>query len=269
MFKDSYDFVSRAIDKISLEKEFISKKRTFWVCYGSFILNLQNEKSDLDLLYVHSETNQPSRVESHYEAHPITIYSISSGDFVDDGNKKRFGGYFSGKVLNPYVIFSKKEENINLLLKTAGEFIADFAADIGSRRISKISTPANLVADTILARFQLCPWYANYFTRYYTHPDFAKLWKRMEEIIPYSLVIAKKVIPNKNGFIYINQSDKDVIHADLVKSIARFWSVGNCFHGSPYFLDNYIEKSKQYSGGKKKLKQMISFIEEKAGLSSI
>lgn len=268
MSQDSYDFVSRAINKVSLEKEFVSRERAFWVCYGSFVLNLQNEKSDLDLLYVHPEINPPSRIESEYETHPITIYSLSSGDFVDDGNQKRFGGYFSGKVLNPYIVISEEEGNTNLILKTAGEFIADFAADIGSRRASKLSTPANLVADTVLARFQLCPWYVNYFMRYYTHQDFAELWKRMEEVIPLSLVAAQKIIPYKDGFIYVDPPNKDNVHIDLVKSIARFWSIGNYLHNSLHFLDSYIKKSEQYRAGVEALKQMTSFVEEKAGLSN-
>ena len=269
MSQDSCDFVSRAINKISLEKEFVSRDRAFWVCYGSFVLNLQNEKSDLDLLYVHTETNPPSRIESNYETHPITIYSLSSGDLMDDGNQKRFGGYFSGKVLNPYIVISKDEKNdANLVLRVAGKFISGFAADIGKQRRSKLSTQANLVADTILARFRLCPWYSNYFMRYYTHPDFAKLWTRMEEVIPLSLIAANKIAPQKNGFVYIDPLSEDDVHVNLVRSIAKFWSIGSYLHNSPHFLDDYIKKSEQYCDDTEALKQMMSFVEEKAGLSN-
>ena len=264
--QSSYDFISRAINKISLENEFVSREEGFWVCYGSFVLNLQSEKSDLDLLYVHSGTNPVSRIGSDFEKHPVTIYSLSKDDFIDDGSQKRFGGYFSGKVLNPYIVISEKEDDADLVLRVAGEFIADFAAAIGGQRRSKPSTPANLVADTVLARFQLCPWYSNYFMRYYTYPNFSGLWKRMEEVIPLSLIAAKKVASNKNGFIYIDPPGKNSVHVDFVKSIAKFWSIGSHLHNSPHFLDTYIQKSKQYCSNRKALKQMILFVKEKAQL---
>lgn len=262
----SHDFISRALNKLSLEKQFEHGDQYFWVCYGSFVLNMQNEKSDLDLLYVHDRNTPIARIQAEFEGHPVTLYTLNRVDFLEDGDKKKYGGYFSGKILNPHIVISEDDEDSHLALKVAGEFIADFAAAIGKQRQNKVSSSTNLVADTILARFLICPWYANYFMRYYTHTDFAKLWKKMEETIPAALVNTGKVSIHKNGFAYVNIPSSEDFHSELIKSVARFWSIGSYLHNSPRFLDIYIHKSRQYCDNPGALEQMKYYIRKKAEL---
>lgn len=262
----SYDFISRTLDKLSLERQFEHGEKCFWVCYGSYVLNMQNEKSDLDLLYVHDRDIPVARIQAEFEGHPVTLYTLNRDDFLEDGDKKKYGGYFSGKVLNPHIIISKDDTDSDLALRVASEFIADFAATIGKQRQNRVSSSTNLVADTILARFLICPWYANYFMRYYTHPDFAKLLKKMEEIIPAALVNTGKVSIHKNGFAYVSFPSDEGFQIDLIKSVARFWSIGSYLHNSPHFLDIYIQKSRQYCDDPDAVEQMKLYIRRKVEL---
>jgi len=268
MTAESSDFVTRALVDLVTEVGAKEGDGSFWVCYGSFVLNQQTPESDLDLLYIHSQTAPVRRIQSSFEGHPVTVYSLKRNDFARDGEQRMFGGYFGGKVLNPCVVLQATEEDKELVLRTAGEFIAPFASAMALRQNRKKTTRANLVADSVLARFHLCPWYRSYFLRYYIDPDFSKLWNRMEEVVSSAFMKAGVVVQDGGSLEYCRTPSDAELHTEIIKAVARFWALGSCLHGSlPDFPDYYMQKSEQFiaqRGLHDRCDEMLKFLEQKA-----
>ncbi len=247
MCQENFDFVARALTYLAGEVGARENDESFWVCYGSFVLNQQTPESDLDLLYIHNQQLPVRRFQLSFEGHPVTVYSLNKNDFASDGEQKLFGGYFGGKVLNPYTMFLASQEDQNLIAKVGGAFIGPFAAAMARQQEREIATRANLVADSVLARFYLCPWYRSYFLCYYISPIFSQLWERMKEAIPLSLVEAGVVTRDSNGFRYYRILSDEELHEETIKAVARFWALGSCLHGGmPDFPTYYIQKAEQF-----------------------
>lgn len=243
----------------------------FWVVYGSFILNSQTARSDVDCLFIHTAQQAPARVQSHFEGRPVTIYTINRNDFANDGIDRRYGGYFAGKPLNPHVIFSSKPEDRDLVLRTAGGFIAPFAAYVSRRGQGFQARAGNILADTVQARFRLCPWYKSYFLRYVVHPEFPALWEHMKEVVLRGLTLSGMVVPNATGshFKYADDAlvllhkhgnriaeyctsiDGELVEQffeiEIIRMAGLFWSMGACLHGGqPDFLSRYRAAALSY-----------------------
>lgn len=248
IMQDNFNFVERAIRHLAVEIGAEGEEDgSFWVCYGSFVLNRQTSESDLDLLCIHNRSVSIRRIQSSFEGYPVTVYSLCKNDFASDGEARLFGGYFSGKVLNPYVAFLATQEDEDFIMKAAGQFIGYFAAVMAEQQGRRNATRTNLVADSVLARFHLCPWYQSYFLRYYTASNFSELWRHMEEVIPLMFVKAKAVIQNGSVFEYQRIPSKTELHMESIKVIARFWALGSCLHGQlPDFPNYYIQKTEQF-----------------------
>lgn len=247
MSKESSSFIAKALLRLAEEVRAEDSSRGFWVCYGSFVLNQQTPESDLDLLYIHNRPATVQRIQSFFEGRPVTVYTLSRNDFISDGKQLLFGGYFSGKALNPYSTFLASQEDEDMVAEVSGAFIGPFAARIAKALERDIATRANLVADSVLARFHLCPWYRSYFLRYYITPVFPQLWARMEEVIPSSLVKAGIVAEVGNGFRYCCTLSDNKCHEKVIMAVARFWALGSCLHGGmPDFPSFYMQKAEQF-----------------------
>lgn len=157
MDQGNFDFVARAIARLADEVGVEEGDGSFWVCYGSFVLNQQNTQSDLDLLCIHTLPNAVRRIQSSFEGYPVTIYSLNRNDFVSDGRQRTSGGYFSGKVLNPHVMFLTSQKDRDLVAEVGGAFIGPFSAAMAAKRKRSVAISESLVADSVLARFHLCP----------------------------------------------------------------------------------------------------------------
>jgi len=268
MSQENSDFVARALTYLAGEVGVRENDESFWVCYGSFVLNQQTPESDLDLLYIHNQQLPVRRFQSSFEGYPVTVYSLSRNNFVSDGEQKLFGGYFGGKVLNPYVTFLTSREDQNLVTRVGGAFIGPFAAAMAKRQGREIATQANLVADSVLARFHLCPWYRSYFLRYYIAPIFPQLWERMEEVIPLSLVEAGVVVQDNNGFHYSHFLSDEELHEETIRAVTHFWALGSCLHGSmPDFPAYYIQKAEQFirdDNLESRCKEMLQFLRKQS-----
>lgn len=269
MNQQSMGFVSCALPHLLAETGIGDDPLNFWVCYGSFVLNQQTPQSDLDLLLVHQIPSSPIRVQARYKDHPVTIYSLPQREFMADGNQRRYGGYFSGKLLNPFVVLSGSQESSNISNKVMGGFIGEFAATIAKEHGRKIGNRSNIVADCVLAYLRLCPHYKAYFLRYYISQNFEAIWQHMKIVIPEALVqaaIMKKISENK--FEYLSVLSPEEFHLQLMTSVARFWSFGSCCHGcNANFPDFYFQKAIGYiesAGLEERCLEMLIFLEQKA-----
>jgi hypothetical protein len=258
-------------DAVACYKKEVGAKEgdgSFWVVYGSFALTEQHPGSDMDVLFVHNQTGRPpARIQSAFQQYPVTIYSISRIDLESDGEARRFGGYFSLKLLNPFVTLGAQNGDLEWLLKIAGGFIGPFARDASGGR--EFSSPTNLLADSVLARLHLCPWYHSYFVRYFHSLSFPDLWRQMQEVVLLALEVSGQVKKTEGGYQYTDHSSSEDLHKETFKVVARFWSLGSCLHSSqPGFPDFYIKKSEQNLeaiGGDNALAALLQFLEtEKA-----
>jgi len=202
MSQENFDFVARALTCLAIEVGVKEGDGSFWVCYGSFVLNQQTPESDLDLLCIHTKLTAVRRIQSSFEGHPVTIYSLNRNDFASDGDQKIFGGYFGGKILNPHVMFGTSQKDQDMMVDVGGAFIGPFASAMAKKQKRDVATGTNLAADSVLARFHLCPWYRSYFLRYYASPIFPKLWERMAEVITLSFLKAGMVAQSGTDFRY-------------------------------------------------------------------
>lgn len=264
MSRENFNFVARATAHLASEISVKGKGKGFWVCYGSFVLNQQTPESDLDLLYIHTQQTAVRRLQSSFEGYPVTIYLLSKNDFVSDGRQRTFGGYFSGKVLNPHVMFLASQKDKGMVAEVGGAFIGSFAAAMAAKQGRDIATKANIAADSVLARFQLCPWYQSYFLRYYIFPDFQRLWRRMAEIITLSFLKERIIARSGNGFRYRYTPSEEWLQENTLAAVARFWALGSSLHGGmPDFPAFYIQKAKQYiksNNLENRLEEMLCFL---------
>jgi hypothetical protein len=232
------EFLRRATSHLS--KEFGWESHAgFWVCYGSFVTNQQVTESDIDLLYVQShEFGTPERASSRFEGHPVTLYRMCKRDYASDGTGRNYGGYFAGKALNPFTADS------NLVLRTCGGFIGDWAAAIGRRRTGQTATSANITADVMLARLQICPWLRSYGAKWFAAPSFPRLWFNMCDFVPAALAASGHVIRTEGGYSYAAPTiPRDMLQEARVRAIARFWSLGSALHGNDLdFSEKYVRK---------------------------
>lgn len=237
-----------------------------WVVYGSLVTNKLHEHSDIDLLFIHDSVGTPRRVQATYVGRPVTIYVVPLHDFQEDGLNRRYGGYFSGKVLNPF-LHSGKLLTTDSLLKVGAEFIGIFAAAQAAKRHMHYATPDALVADMILAFVALCPPYASYFLRYFISDQFHAIWESMKELIPQGFLDAGIVhrLPD-NLFEYQHLPPAEEVHRYKVLSIARFWAFGTHCHGSYRFPDYYTEKAESFIVQNRlqdSLRAMEAFLQDK------
>lgn len=264
MSQANFDSVQRAIVCLANEVGMKEGDGSFWICYGSFVLNQQTSESDLDLLCIHTLQRPVQRIQSSFEGHPVTIYSLNRNDFVSDGRQKTFGGYFGGKVLNPHVMFLASQKDRGMIAEVGGAFIGPFSAAMAARRGRSFATGANLVADSVLARFHLCPWYRSYFLRYFISTNFQQLWERMTEVTIQSFLKAGIVTQNGNEFRYQHTPTEEDLHESTLAVAARFWALGSSLHdGMPDFPAFYMQKAEQYvrdKGMEDRLEEMIHFL---------
>lgn len=249
MTDNSNEILRRALPLLVTEINVMQSESDYWICYGSLLLGLQNNQSDIDLLYIHHDPHQqPSRIQSSFEEWPVTIYALNESDFKADGEQRKYGGYFSGKVINPHAVLGGHTDSVQATLKVAGGFIGQFAASLSRRRGREIASPGNIAADCFLAFLHLCPWYRAYFMRYFVDPRFADIWQTLQASVTTSLVLAKEVTKLSPGYFeYQNPLDEAQFHIEMIKVVARFWAVGACFHGGRIdFPDYYFEKSEQF-----------------------
>lgn len=260
MSDESYRFVLRATRSLSRHTVDQGKDGGYWVNYGSFVINTQQPSSDIDLLYVHQNSEPVSRMSASFEGHPVTIYQLSENDLLNDGEIAKFGGYFSGKLLNPFVILSEDHRHNEVALRSAGSFIGPHTV----HQTAEVHTPARVVKDTVLARLKLCPWYDSYFLRYYTHPGFAIIWEVMVNAVCLSLETSGHIRIDKSGYRYVRVYSEQELHERSVAAIARFWSLGSCLHSSmPDFPDFYMKKARQHvetNQLKGRLEEMMKFL---------
>lgn len=247
MNERSTDFVRRSIDHLLSKIGRSADEDGFWMCYGSFVLNQQTEHSDLDLLYIHKNEDSVQRLQFQFEGYPVTVYSVSEKDFASDGIERRYGGYFAGKVLNPNVLFYATEADRDLLLRTSAEFIAPFSAAMADKIKRIQSTSENVLADSVLARLQYCPWYRSYFVRYYMHPEFRQIWSCMKELLVEGLVKANVVTVTGDLIQYKAALSESKLHIETLKIVARFWGVGSSLHSNMLdFPSQYMHDCEQH-----------------------
>ena len=265
MSQRNLDFVSQAIACLANEVGVEESDGSFWVCYGSFVLNQQTTESDLDLLCIHTLPSAVRRVQSSFGGYPVTIYSLNRNDFVSDGEQRTFGGYFGGKVLNPHVMFLASQKDRDLVAEVGGAFIGPFSAAMVGKQRRVSATSENLAADSVLARFHLCPWFRSYFLRYYIFSSFQQLWIKMTEAITLSFLKAGIVTQNGNEFCYRHIPSEKELHESTLAAAARFWALGSSLHGGmPDFPAFYIQKAEQYvrdNSLEDRLEKMIHFLQ--------
>jgi len=261
----TYAFLQEALVKLAFSVS--DHSQGTWVVYGSFATEQYKDGSDIDLLYLHHDDTPPTRIKAEYRSYPVTIYSLSQKTFEQDGIERRSGGFFTAKLLNPHIIFSRSEKVHNLIHKTVGSFIGSFAIARITPMAAQPITSQQINAAIVNAYIKICPPYQYYFLRYFGSPTFETLWELMTNVNSKALQLAGFVTtdghedqPRWNSMV----QDDTLTWMEFIQCVARFWSMAACLHdSSPSFPDYYQEKA--ISGSRdnlERLSEMLDFLEQ-------
>lgn len=269
--KEGEAWIERAISDIPQRNSLWQKAPNgYWVCYGSFATNSFNEKSDIDLLYVHMKDDlSSSRVQEYVLGRPVTVYALSEKDLSRDGKDALYGGYYAGKLLNPFAVFKGTEKSFSVLASVVAGFIAPFAAQQRKQLGIEAPSPSAVYADCIKGYLSICPWYQNYFLRLMSLSNFLNVWDKMSRFTTTALERNNSIEKAGDIYIYRENLSNYVSQEEILKRSARFWSLGAIFHGQDSsFVDFYIEKSigsMHSSDIKGEITRMRNFLNQEQG----
>lgn len=249
--------------------------KAIWICFGSFVINTQKKDSDLDLMCISDSFNKPVRYVFQYKKLVVHMYVIPTKNFLDDGQKRLYGGYFAGKLLNPYILLYGNKKLEGLIVKSAGEFIGEFAGFIGNMSKNKSYSKNQITAQAFIALLTIFPSFGSYLLGYFLSPNFPMLWGALCDNTIIILKSASIIANHGSRFTYLKRfKDYGAFHEERMKSAARHWSFGAVCHGNDYtFQDQLYRKAKnrmdKIDPKRNKYKEMILFLKKESGLRGV
>lgn len=219
-----------------------------WVFYGSAPLGDRNTASDVDVMLLHGGSGiSPHRRSAWLDSTPVTIYILAHRDLEEDGENRRFGGYFSLKLFSPFV--SDIPENSHLLAGSAAHFLGPFSASVGMRS-SRASSSDQLLADAYLAFIDLYPDFASYFVRLaQDEARLARVWRHQRRVHVSALRDARYIAQTESGqWKYTGSNKISDVARERSRCVARFWALGAvCHEADPGFPDFYFRKTESHA----------------------
>lgn len=268
-------FIKQVIKKLSPKMEIEEYKNVLWLVFGSYVINMNKSGSDLDIIGIHDNFLKNKRVVHNFKNIPIHITLTNIKTLKDDGEKRLFGGYFSGKVINPHIFFYGNPISKNEAIYHSGKFIAPLAGYLGKLSHFSLFTDSQLTALVFIAYLSTDPSFDSYFLNYFSSPNFPKIWKSLCKITISMLKIAKEITPKKNKYVFINKfNDYKSFHSERMKISARHWSYGTVCHNNDHKFQDKIfskaeKKMKNIDPSGTKYQEMILFLKQQSGLNEI
>lgn len=273
--RKNWELVISAIQNIS--DKGIGTDKSLWVIYGSYVINAQKQGSDLDLLCVDDIFDRSQRVVENYDGVPIHLTCMPISELAKDGRDRRYGGYFTGKIINPHILYGGSDQLKRLANRAAGEFIGELAGYIaGLTKKSEGFSAEEITAQVYVAYMSTDPWFDSYFLSYFCAPDFGRVWKHMVKDVMEILLTSNLIYKARSGgYRYKTYFDNyKYFHKERMSVAARHWSFGVTCHGNNLnFYNEIVDKAKfrikKLDPTGKIYIRMVSFLESNSGLKTI
>lgn len=269
------NFVKEVIKHLSNELQLDDYKKVLWLVFGSYVINLNKWGSDLDIIAIHDLFKENIRSVYNFKNVPIHFTGINMKTLKADGEKRFYGSYFSGKVINPHIFLYGDAELKNIALYHAGKFIAPLAGFLSGLTKSDSFTASQATSLVFIAYLSTDPSFDSYFLNYFISPKFERIWKALCDSTVQMLITSESIVTKKGKYVFIEKyPDYKSFHSERMKIAARHWSYGAVCHGSdPKFQDMIFtkaeEKMRKIDPTGKKYSDMVLFLKEQSGLSEI
>jgi predicted nucleotidyltransferase len=261
------------LDVIKLIKKedcLFQEKKSTWVLIGSYVINQETEDSDIDLLFIHSNTKF-LRFKKEFLGINVSVCAVPLKFLKEDGEKRKYGGYFSAKCLNPFEIFYEDTNIVEEIYKSAGSFIGKLAGYIALQQDKDSFTADEVTAQVFSAYISLHSGYISYFLSYFTSPIFEAIWAELKEKTMKSLTKASVIqqTEDTNRYIYIKTYESfEEYHNKRLEASSFHWSFGSIVHNSdpdfPYwYYKNAETKINSLDPEGSELERLKMFISEK------
>lgn len=263
--------ISYLSNKLNL-KEF---KQALWIVFGSYVINMNSADSDLDIISVHDTFTESDRSIYEYKNVPIHFTKINMSVLEDDGEKRLYGSYFSGKIINPHIFLYGNEELKNKALYHAGKFIAPLAGYLSELTGLSSLTLSQVASLVFIAYLSIDPSFDSYFLNYFVSPNFNNIWTALCKSTINMLNISNSLIPSKGKYVFKEKfSNYKSFHSERMKISARHWSYGAVCHSGNHKFQDIIfskaeQKMKKIDPSGKKYRDMVAFLKKHSGLSEI
>ena len=268
-------FIEKVVNKLSSKLKIKDPKEILWLVYGSYVINMNNEKSDLDIIGIHNSFTKKKRTVLDYKNVPIHLSTITMQDLKEDGESRLYGSYFTGKIINPHIFLYGNTKLKNEAIYHAGKFIGPLVGYLGYLTSEKSYLPSQITSLVFIAYFSIGPSFDQVFLGYYISPEFNKIWECLCQQTILMLKTAKVIKPINNKYIFTQRfTNYKKFHFERMKIAARHWSYGVFCHEGDYKFPDWLfskaeEKMKKADPTGKKYKEMIVFLKRQSGLSSI
>ncbi|EKD85842.1 MAG: hypothetical protein ACD_37C00596G0007 [uncultured bacterium] len=268
-------FINKVIEFLHKELEIYKQDPVLWIANGSYVINRNNEKSDLDLIVVHDSFAGGKRFIYEYQNVPVHVTEINMQMLSEDGESRLYGSYFTGKIINPHILISTNNSLKKQALYHAGKFIAPLAGYLSTRVTSKTFTESQITALVFIAHLSFNPFFDAYFLNYFVSQDFDKLWNVLCKKTIEMLTVSESITKSENTYsIKEKISDYRTFHLERMKISTRHWSYGAVVHKC-----NFKFPDEMYMKGREKIKKidpsgeqynnMLSFLRTESGLSEV
>jgi hypothetical protein len=268
-------FIKESIGFIADKLDLNDYKDALWLVYGSYVINMNTSSSDLDIIAIHNSFIKNERIKYTFNEVPIHFTKINMDTIEDDGEKRLYGSYFSGKIINPHIFLFGDEKTKNKALYHAGKFIAPLAGYLSGLTESEFFSASQVTSLVFIAYLSTDPSFDSYFLNYFVSPDFENIWEALCESTIHMLHISDSLAASKNKYLFKKKfQDYKSFHSERMKISARHWSYGAVCHGANYKFQDIIffkaeEKMKEIDPSGNKYLNMVRFLRNESGLSEI
>ena len=205
----------------------------------------------------------------------VHFNAICMDDLKDDGESRLYGGYFTGKIINPHIFLFGDNKKRHEAIYSAGRFIGPLAGYMGQISTDTSFSRSQITAFVFIAYLSTDPSFDSYFLRYFLSPEFEKIWECLQNETINMLIVSGNIRRIGEKYIFLDglNSYRD-FHFERMKIAARHWSYGAICHDSDRkFPDAIFTKAqlriKDIDPKRNKYKNMVSFLKDQSGLEEI
>jgi len=267
-------FIKKVINHLSPKLGIANPKEALWLIYGSYVINMNNADSDLDVIGIHPNFTEKKRMVFSYQNVAVHCSTITIKDLKDDGESRLYGSYFSGKIINPHIFLYGNSKLKKEAISSAGKLIGPLTGYLASLTKKSLFTPSQITALVFTSYMSIGPSFDLIILGYFLSPQFKKIWKALSEqtVLMLKAGGAIKKVGGKYRFTQKFSSYKS-FHFERMKIAARHWSYGAICHKDYKFPDWIFDKAekkmKKADPTGEKYREMIKFLQNQSGLNSI
>lgn len=217
-----------------------------FVFYGSQVTGNAKHGSDIDVLYLHRGRGEARREDERVGDTPVSLYVVPLSEFKADGSERRYGGYFSMKMLSPHFKVGSEIPTAEIH-RTVGEFIGPFASKVAAEAEETRFEPIELASHALIAYGRLCHPFRYYTLRSAGKPDFPRVLSHVSTFVAESFLEAEIVTKDSGKYTY-TPSEVDY-EEEAWKVTAAFSSFGAYMHGNYWqWANTYLQGARDKSG---------------------